>query len=378
MNVRRTRRFAFFSLALASAAAAWTGCTATATNNAFTSSGGGGGSGGAAQSSSTSSGSGGGEISFDAGQNDANQQLEDSGVCTGTSAQAALIPLDMIILLDRSGSMSGTKWDGATAALKNFIGDTASAGIGVGLVYFPNDNADDCVYMDYANLDVAVGVLPGNAPALVTSIDGHSANGGLTPTHGALKGVLYAATSYQDANPTHKVVVVIATDGDPTSCAETSATAIANLAKSAHNYNGVETYVIAVQGSTLANLNQLAVAGGTTKAYDVTSDVTLFAAKMAEIRSKALACEVAIPPPPMNQQLDPAKVNVNYTPGGQTTPTPLPNVLTAAQCGNSAAWYYDDNADPKKIMLCPAACQTVQADPTASISVVFGCKTVAM
>jgi len=52
----------------------------------------------------------------------------------------------------------------------------------------------------------------------------------------------------------------IATDGDPTACAITDTPTIANLAKSARNYNGVFTYVIAVSGSIIANVNKIAAA----------------------------------------------------------------------------------------------------------------------
>src|SRR5262249_391503 len=126
------------------------------------------------------------------------------------------------------------------------------------------------------------------------------------------------------------------------------------------------------------NLNQIAVAGGTMAAYDVTQNISQFSQKMAEIRANALSCEIPIPPPPMNEQLDPAKVNVNYTPGAATTPTTLPNVLTKSACGTKTAWYYDNNANPTKIVLCPSACMAVQADVQASIDVLFGCKTIAM
>jgi uncharacterized protein YegL len=376
MDPRSISRFAFLFATLGTAAAAFWGCTASS-NNTFTSSSGGGGTGGAATSSSSGSGDGGSSILLDSGKPDGNEQLDDASVCTGKEAQASLIPLDMIVLLDKSGSMLGTSWDTVTVALEHFFNDPASAGIGAGLVYFPNDNSDDCVYSDYANLDVPIGELPANAPALVSSIDSNSPTGG-TPTYGALKGALYAATAYQDAHPDHKVIVLIATDGEPTSCSIQDTTTIANLAKSARNYNGVTTYAIAVPGASLTDLDAIAAAGGTTKAYDVTQDIMQFAAKMAEIRSQALACEFPIPEPPMGEQLDPAKVNVNYTPGGSTTTTTLPNVLSAGQCSGKTAWYYDNNTAPTKIELCPAACQKVQGDSGASISVKFGCKTIAM
>lgn len=378
MNRRSNRRFTFLFVSLGAAAAAFWGCTASKDNTFAPGSGGAGGEAATSSSSTTSGGDGGGSIVFDAGKPDGNELLDDASVCTGADAKASLVPLDMIIVLDKSGSMIGEKWDTATTALKAFFNDPKSDGIGAGLVYFPNDQSDECVYTDYANLDVPVGTLPGNAPALVTSISAHDADGADTPTYPALKGALAAATAYQDAHTDHKVIVVIATDGDPNGCPPSDSASIAGLAKQARNYNGVTTYAIAVPGATLSNLNAIAAAGGTVKAYDVTQDITQFSAKMAEIRSQALACEFPIPDPPMGEQLDPGKVNVNYTAGSSTMTTTLPNVLSEGQCGGKAAWYYDNNTAPTKILLCPTACQQVKSDSGANISVKFGCKTIAM
>ncbi len=377
MNFTRFRGAAGISLALAFTATSWWGCTASSESSAFTTATGTGGASGssttAASTSGATTGAGGDEISIDAGP-DGDTPIDDAGACAATSAQAQTIPLDMIILLDESGSMSGSKWDGATAALKQFIDDPASAGIGVGAVYFPVDGGDDCNYTDYANLNVPIGTLPGNAAALKASIDAEEPQGG-TPTYGALKGALFAATAYQDANKTHKVIVVIATDGDPSSCSDTSSAGIAGLAQKARNYNGVQTYAIAVDGSTIANLNAIAVAGGTVKAYDVTQNISEFSKKMAEIRTSALSCEFIIPPPPMAETLDPAKVNLSYTAGGQGAGKTLPHVGSLAACAGKIGWFYDNNVKPTKVELCPISCKTVQADSKAVVSVLFGCAT---
>jgi von Willebrand factor type A domain len=379
-SIRLTRAVPLlFPIALVGASSAWWGCSATDDTQVFnettgtttttTGSGGGGGAGGSPAGT-------GGDVMFDAGQMDA--PINDAGACVATEAQAELIPLDMIILLDRSGSMSlGGKWDGSTDALKTFVNDPASAGINVGIVYYPIDSAaESCDFTLYDDLVVPVGELPGNAPALVASIDAEDPNGADTPTYGALKGALFNATAYQDANPTHKVIVVFASDGDPNGCgAQDAIPEIAALASSAVNYNGVQTYVIAIQGATLANLNQIALAGGTMQAYDVTANVAQFSQKMAEIRAAALSCEFIIPDPPEAQELDPEKINVSYTPGGQGSPQTLPQATNLADCGAGAGWYYDNNTDPTKILLCPASCTTVQADSAAAIGVLFGCKT---
>src|SRR6187402_2251410 len=63
--------------------------------------------------------------------------------CAADVKTAELLPLDMYIMLDTSGSMldptsdGSTKWAAVKAALQAFLKDPESAGIGVGLQYFP-------------------------------------------------------------------------------------------------------------------------------------------------------------------------------------------------------------------------------------------------
>ncbi|MCL2450146.1 MAG: hypothetical protein FWD17_14460 [Polyangiaceae bacterium] len=63
--------------------------------------------------------------------------------CAAESQQAKQLPLDLAFMLDSSSSMSdlaaaGTsKWSAVVSAVTNFVNDPASAGIGVGLQYFP-------------------------------------------------------------------------------------------------------------------------------------------------------------------------------------------------------------------------------------------------
>lgn len=96
----------------------------------------------------------------------------------------------------------------------------------------------------------------------------------------------------------------------------------------------------------------------------------------AVVSGTQLACDLAIPPPPNGHTLDPGLVNVRYLAGGVAPGTTLPRVNTAADCGASGGWYYDDNAAPTKILLCPTSCTNVQNDAAANVNVEFGCQTV--
>ncbi|MFO0755566.1 MAG: VWA domain-containing protein [Byssovorax sp.] len=318
-------------------------------------------------SSSGTGGTGGIDVHTDGGTGG------DGGNCTYTEKQAEHIQLDMIFVIDQSDSMAGTKWLETTTTMTGFFNDAASAKIGAGLLFFPNHNeVMPCIPSEYAVLDVPINTLPANAFPLTNAFPAE-ATGNSTPTWGAMKGALLAATAYQDAHPKDKVVVVLVTDGDPNSCGNTTNNDIAILAKSARNYNGVLTYVIGVSGSIIENLDKIAVAGGTNAAYDITHDISEFAEKMKEIRSSALGCAFDIPKPPPGEDLDPNKVNFTYTPKGVGDAKVLLRADDLADCKGQPGWYYDSNLAPTKILLCPASCSTVQNDPDAKVTVLFGC-----
>ncbi|MEJ7734696.1 MAG: vWA domain-containing protein [Polyangiaceae bacterium] len=302
-------------------------------------------------------------------------------ICVLTSKKAEPVPLDLILLIDRSGSMAGTKWTGTTEALTEFINDPASAGISAGLVFFPSLQVPSatCEVTSYKIPDVPIAPLPGNAFNLTNKIPAKPTGSG-TPTLAALTGVLQLATAYQDAHPTHKVNVVLATDGDPCCCSDDSVNQmikdLEDTAESALKYNGVHTFVIGVQGATMANLDDIAEAGGTVAAHDVTDDIEEFALTMNQIRAAALGCEFAIPLPPSGDEVVPDQVNFTYTPGGAGEPITLPRADNLVDCGAGPGWYYDNNAAPQKIILCPESCTTVQNDEEAAVAAAFGCQSV--
>ena len=97
--------------------------------------GGGGvtGSGGTGTSGST-----GFDASFDISLND----MRADGVCSATMTAAEPVPLDLYVLMDASLSMNettstGTKWADVRNAMKSFFESQSSAGLGVGLKFFP-------------------------------------------------------------------------------------------------------------------------------------------------------------------------------------------------------------------------------------------------
>jgi hypothetical protein len=322
---------------------------------------------------SSANGAGGGDFSPTGGNNQGG-----AAECAEVNVEANPAPLDMIVLLDRSGSMDSTRWGSAVNALTAFFNDPNSATMTVGLDMFPPISGDTCAATSYNPLHVGFGQLgTGHSSALLNHMsnnDPFDGGNGNTPTYGGLQGALQVATAHKDANPDHAVVVVMASDGEPSEC-DTSLTSISNLTASAYNYNGVRTYALGITGATLANLQTMvAYAGGA--AIDVQSNAQLFIDAMNEIRD-AFACTLNMPP--NNGDYDPQRVNVKFTPEGGS-PETWPQVAGEADCPSGGnAWYYDDPVNPTQITLCPAACDTVNAAAEQSgggeLNVWLGCPT---
>lgn len=88
----------------------------------------------------------------------------------------------------------------------------------------------------------------------------------------------------------------------------------------------------------------------------------------AVIASSALPCAFDLPPAPPGASLDPEKVRVDFTPTG-ATPLQFPRAVTQAACADHDAWHY--SADGAQIVLCDAACSTVEVG--GAINITLGC-----
>jgi hypothetical protein len=311
--------------------------------------------------------------------------------CAASTTIAEVLPLDIHVMLDKSASMdedvAGTqsKWDLATAALKDFIGSvTVDDKMGMGFALFPAKSS--CNVALYDDPVVNVGDLPGNATALTSAITSAKPNGSDTPTLPALTGAIEFGKKRLQVHPDRKIAIVLATDGDPTDCSfsfppKDVSGEITKVAKAGLDA-GVPTYVIGVfasgssSGSAKSSCDKWASAGGTKKAYIVDADPNLSAnlkKALDEIRTTAVGCEYKLPTPTNGKALDPGKVNVTHTPGGGTD-NPLVYVADPSACTPNA-WYYDNPASPKKILLCPALCDVVKPDQAGKVSISVGCAT---
>ena len=222
-------------------------------------------------------------------------------------------PATVLIVMDRSGSMEGAKWEQAKAAVGKVL-DAHGPYINFGLLVFPAKKSSSCVLPGVADVPFALN----NGPTIVDTM-GATGTGGDTPTGGALQA---ASQIFLQAKPAGDRVVVVATDGEPNcaidcgkcGCAlgcdflcfneDTCAEDEVFAAVSALAAQDVKTYVIGIEGSGGAKkvLNKMAELGGTAlpgdPAYFEANNGDDLAAALDTIAGSVGSCSANLQIPP--------------------------------------------------------------------------------
>jgi hypothetical protein len=326
------------------------------------------------------------------------------GGCAGITVEGETIPLDMLVLFDRSKSMTceipagGDRWTAVKNALTSFVQNPAASGIDIGLTYFgsPLPGGDQltssCNPYDYQTPDVEFTPLPAGAMAIVDSLNAHTATTD-TPTVAALTGAINHAATWKADHPGHTVIVVLVTDGQPNACGAGSLMDVVDTATQGLAKAMISTYVVGIlsPGSKCtvdpnvpnqADLDTVAKAGGTMQSLvvDTTKDTGMqLVDTMNKIRQNSqIPCEYAIPKPMGADKLDFDKVNVGYTdPMNQSHLVYYAETKDKCDPTKGGGWYYDNvppTPAPTKILLCPSTCTDVTAKFGFKINVTLGCK----
>lgn len=370
-----------------------------------------GGEGGSAASGAGGSGTGGSAASGSGGSSAAtgdsgipdvvftyDAPVDDGGVtqdsaCAATSVEAQLAPLDMYVMLDRSGSMgtdcnvgssTTSKWCYSINALYNFFQAPSSAGTGVALQYFPisgyscSGTGGAC-----ATPAVGLGLLPGILPQLQSSLNSTTSSGSNTPTEAGIRGLV--DFTGKNKQPGRTMIGILITDGQPNGC-NSGAAYLQGLLQTHLNATGIRTFVIGMTGASFSTLETISLGGGAASHttfcgtsppchhYSVgNGDPQAFVAVLQAIQNVAIGCQYQLPQTDAGL-IDPNKITIEYTPGGTGTPQALQRVNDANACGPSGGWYYDNNSNPTSIHLCPVTCTVVQADSNPKVDILLGCQ----
>jgi Mg-chelatase subunit ChlD len=312
---------------------------------------------------------------------------EPAKVCASDVIEAALTPVNLFLMVDRSGSMSqNNKWNQAVGALRTFLKDPETEGLRVALRFFSDDEPMAGCTMQGCSVDacaeplVQVGALAGETGSvdaqeskLVDALDHTFPRSGLgTPIYPALGGALQWASTYRTEHPNERSVVVLVTDGEPNGCNQDIGDISGLAAQAAANF-AISTYAIGLEGSNEAQLDQIAQAGQTSRGIFVganTNAESELVAALNTIRGQTMSCDFALPSATSGQAADPGRVNVTLT--NDASSVELFRVDSEVDCvAGQAAWYYDDATAPNRIHLCPSACES--AGQVADISVTMGC-----
>jgi len=253
------------------------------------------------------------------------------------------------------------------------------------------ENRSSCDPADYDHPPIPVGELPSAAASLVGAMDMRTLEGSTT-TLPAMQGALSAALAWADANPSHKVIAVIATDGMPTSCDaalddDDMNLAIEHIAAPASDAltRGVQTFVVGVfapdeQDIAEENLGRIAQAGGTSTAFVINTGESVgdrFLDALNEIRWSATSCELSLPVAELPSGGFP-RGNMRATAPGKAT-VEAPFAGEHGCDGDGRGWFYDVDTTtglaPSRIILCPTTCEQVDVDRDEPVEIVVDCST---
>lgn len=339
-----------------------------------------------------------------------------SGVCSTSKQAAEFSQINMLIVLDKSGSMNSkptgytkTKWEGAVDSLKTALKPTETL-VHYGFMLFPYLATGEVTSCELADGEFAVNIGVGLAADTVPAINDLMAATvplGGTPTAKALGSALDYYTTGAGFNLVGAKYVLLVTDGGPNCNADVICqpeTCTANMDKSgscgngvanccdismavsgrpnpqtlclddksvlaqinALNLAGIKTFVVGIPGTEAyaSYLDTFAVAGGvpvtdTTKAhsyYEVTGESGLVQAFTDITTSLVRSCNVPLESAPMD--LSNINLAIDCNPVPQKT-------------GDAFNWQYDPAQ--QAIVIEGSQCTRIESTGVNRVDVVLGC-----
>jgi hypothetical protein len=238
-----------------------------------------------------------------------------AGGCGQANVSVSVIPPDILIVQDKSGSMnnddsdssckggcgSNSKWSQVTTALSQVVMNT-QASINWGLKFFA-DGQNECG----VNPGVAVPVAPNNASAVSAAYSGTGPSSA-TPTRAALNVSVTYMQTLTDSNPKY---LLIATDGEPNCPAGCSGTTCTNTPNPTEEMGteqavsdavaaGFKVFVVGIGNvsSAVTTLNQMAINGGEaqtgTTSYFAATDPTTLETALNAIVGVVASCTISL------------------------------------------------------------------------------------
>jgi len=291
--------------------------------------------------------------------------------CGNSASSMTQVPADLLLVLDRSGSMTNSisddepcipgggtcdqRWTTMMAAMGTVLA-TSPTSIHWGLKFFSTPGLTSgsgstpagCVVTP----DVEVPVGTENASAITANMATTSPNYN-TPTRAAIDVAVSYLNGVQDGRSKY---ILLATDGQPNCPATGDVATAADLepaiaAIAAARSDGIAVYVIGV-GPSAGNLDQMASSGGTNKFYPALSPQALSAALNAIVGTVASCVYTMSSTPP-----DPNNLGVYLD--KQLVPE-----------SETDGWTL---SSPNAVTFHGPTCDRIKASAYQSVQVLFGC-----
>jgi hypothetical protein len=286
------------------------------------------------------------------------------GMCGQFEAKIEAVPPNLLVVLDRSCSMTGmvgaqTKWQIAVAAL-NQLTTTYNAQIRFGLTLFPDKTPENC-----EQAAIPIPTAPGNEMAIQTLLTAALVTGDMYfPNAPCVTNIDTAmqqtTTDLALMDMTRENYVLLMTDGAQSSnCTVGGGDAGTLAAIQGLATQGIRTFVLGFgAGVDVDQLNQFAVAGGVPSAganqfYDAGDQPSLDAA-LDIIAKQTLGCTFNLDMTPP----DPDEIYVFFD-----------NNPVAADSANG--WSYD--VATNTVTFNGTSCDQLKNETVSDVDVVFGC-----
>lgn len=300
-------------------------------------------------------------------------KAKDAEDCGESKFQAEPIPPNVMLVLDKSGSMSQARWMdngeektrwASLHATTKFLLESFGDKVNFGLKLFPSiqpgpgfDLSKTC----HVDTGIDAACKAGNAQAILDILPkADESFMGATPTVSGLTEAYNHLASLSDPNPEVAILIV---DGR-TNCEQSNIglSAIAAAAKA----KDILVYVVGIDLdlATVASLAPVAIAGGTEKIYNSTDSKAL-ASSLESIVGGITSCTIPLESTPPHP--DHVKVSI----GAKLEIPHLKDFISceaAAQAGHSAGWVFNAKKAPfKQLELCGDSCSAFRAQPKVDV-----------
>lgn len=358
------------------------------------------------------------------------EEFRGLGTCGSDAITATRNPVNILLVIDKSGSMDGkpdpdsasTLWQATTSALKAALND-ANDNVHFGLQTYPKNVPLDC-YPDCCampdetddGVTVPVGEGDDHRDTILTTLDRTSPGGG-TPTAEALARAYQYFSSGAGEELEGDRFVLLATDGGPNcheglkceadactlnidgncdlpndeNCCEANSEGCLDDSGTLDQIKllrgiGVDTFVVGLSGSEeyASQLDAFADAGGRARSNEDDKYYKVGAEGSSDGLKKVLnkitkslvqSCDVQLGEAPK----DPNKLNVavdcDVVPRG-SKPADLGEGGETSQADEPSSWDLDNNTSPPTVRLRGAICDTIETKGVERVDIVSGCPTV--